>query len=584
MLEQLALTGYRGFESHSLDLRPLSIVVGHNNAGKSTIVEALRILSIVTERKGLNFKAPPRWVDLPRTHRGVSPSLDGLSVQSDTISHQYRNVPAEATGIFKSGESIHLSTNSDGYTFAVLKDMNGALISNKAYAQEIGFPSIRVLPPISPLDPRESVLANDYVRRNMSSALSSKHFRNQLRLEKMAYTRFRELAEATWPEIQIIELQGAGGHLGDELRLLVRDRDFVAEVGLMGHGLQIWLQVIWFLSRVPPDATIVLDEPDVYLHPDLQRKLIRVVQGTFRQVIIATHSVEIVAHVEPSDILIVDRTQRRSKFADTLPEVQRLIERIGGVHNVHLARLWSARRLILVEGKDLGFLKTLHDKLYPESDIPLDNIPNSSIGGWTGWNYAVGQSMLAHNSVGQTVRVYCILDSDYHTPEEISKRMKEAADNGVDLHVWGSKEIENYFVIPHVITRVVLQRHHRLEENEVRSAISAKIGTIAMSLEDRVFDSYAEGFRSADRQGGSSQANKRTRTLLKGTFDDPQRALARVPGKEVISQLSGWLHDTYGRGISARDIVREMRVIEIPQEVKRVLTSIEDGKPFQDSD
>lgn len=585
MLEKLELIRYRGFESHSLNLRPLSVAVGHNNAGKSTIVEALRVLSLVTERRrGLNFRDPPPWANLPRRERGVSPSVDGLSIQFDTICYHYEDAPAEATGTFASGESIRLLINSQGQSFAVLKDASGQLITTKGRAQEVAFPSIRVLPQISPLDPSECILADDYVRRNMSSPLASRHFRNQLRLGKVAYPHFKQLAEDTWPGIQILQLEGARGYPGDNLQLLVRDRNFAAEVGLMGHGLQMWLQAIWFLSRVTRDGTIVLDEPDVYMHPDLQRKLIRIVQGMFRQVIIATHSVEIVADVDPSQILVVDRNQARSQFADTLPAVQRLIEGIGGVHNVHLARLWSARRLILVEGKDLGFLKVIHDKLCPDSDMPLDNIPNSSIGGWSGWPYAIGQSMFAQNALGQTVRVYCILDSDYQTPETILRRKKDAADNHVALHVWSFKEIENYFIIPDVITRVLLQRHRGFEENQVRSAVSAKIKEVVMSLKDSVFDSYSEQFRADDPRRGLGRANQRTRDLLAGVFNDPERALARVSGKEVISQLSSWLHNTYGRGVSVRDILREILPTEVPQEVIRVLTSIEQGKPFEDSD
>lgn len=68
----------------------------------------------------------------------------------------------------------------------------------------------------------------------------------------------------------------------------------MAEVALMGHGLQMWLQTMWFLCRSSPTATVVLDEPDVYMHPDLQRRLVRLVRGRYPQIIIATHSVEIV--------------------------------------------------------------------------------------------------------------------------------------------------------------------------------------------------------------------------------------------------------------------------------------------------
>jgi predicted ATPase len=43
------------------------------------------------------------------------------------------------------------------------------------------------------------------------------------------------------------------------------------------------------------------------MHPDLQRKLIRLTRDRFAQCIIATHSVEIMGEPEPSNILIIDK-------------------------------------------------------------------------------------------------------------------------------------------------------------------------------------------------------------------------------------------------------------------------------------
>ena len=46
---------------------------------------------------------------------------------------------------------------------------------------------------------------------------------------------------------------------------------------------------------------MILDEPDVYMHPDLQRSLVKIVKNRFKQVIIASHSVEILSEVNPEN-------------------------------------------------------------------------------------------------------------------------------------------------------------------------------------------------------------------------------------------------------------------------------------------
>jgi predicted ATP-dependent endonuclease of OLD family len=46
----LRLQNFRGFVDHRVPLKQTSVLVGANNAGRSTIVEALRLIAVITER------------------------------------------------------------------------------------------------------------------------------------------------------------------------------------------------------------------------------------------------------------------------------------------------------------------------------------------------------------------------------------------------------------------------------------------------------------------------------------------------------------------------------------------------------
>jgi AAA15 family ATPase/GTPase len=46
MLTKIRLTNFRGFADHELPILPLTLIVGRNNAGKSTIIEALRFIAL----------------------------------------------------------------------------------------------------------------------------------------------------------------------------------------------------------------------------------------------------------------------------------------------------------------------------------------------------------------------------------------------------------------------------------------------------------------------------------------------------------------------------------------------------------
>src|SRR5262245_18465256 len=118
MLRQIELNNFRCFGSHVVPLRDLTVVVGRNNAGKSSIVDALRLVSLVTRRyQFVNFSKSPTWLDIPRRHRGITPSLRGVDLNLDTVFHRYSDPPASIVATFDSGDtvSVYLGPNREIY-------------------------------------------------------------------------------------------------------------------------------------------------------------------------------------------------------------------------------------------------------------------------------------------------------------------------------------------------------------------------------------------------------------------------------------------------------------------------------------
>lgn len=581
MLISLRLQNYRCFEDHTINLRSTAIMVGRNNAGKSTVIEALRLVSVVENRfKKLHFRPPPDWLDLPYIQRGVSPSVDGLGIDFETVFHRYGAPPAKVTAIFATGESLEIYIGPEGAIHALVFDRDRVLVSARSDAGQSAFATIRILPQVAPLIPDETILLPDYVQRHMSSTLSYRHFRNQLRLYSQEYRTFRQLAQDTWPGLRIYSLEGAHGVHGDALNLLVQDGDFVAEVARMGHGLQMWLQTIWFLARASAESVVILDEPDVYMHADLQRRVIRLIRNRYAQVIIATHSIEIMAEVDPQEILVIDRRRPVSIFADSEPAVQALIDHIGGIHNLSLTRLWNARRCILVEGDDLSILKQFHYLIFPNSTVVLDDIPNADIGGWGGWDYAVGSALILKNAIGEDITVYCILDRDYHSPTEIDSRYQNASDKNVELHIWSSKEIENYLFVPTAIQRIIASRVEPRDTPPNSDTVKAALTDIVESMQDAVIENFATSFKESEPKITVKTAIQRARLQLEETRKTSLGISSCVSGKEVLSRMSSWAQSKYRVSFGHMAVVREMTLSEIHPELVEVLTAIDKNLSF----
>ncbi|MDX2152889.1 MAG: ATP-binding protein [Bryobacteraceae bacterium] len=571
LLRTLRLQNYRCFRDHLIDVHDSTVIVGKNNAGKSTIIEALQVLAMVTNRYTTTFHKPPAHLPIPSSLRCITLGLGRLGLNLETAFHRYGDPPAILTACFNDETQITAYVHKDGVHATIYNKGHGWVTTNTAFMQ-LGERYLHILPQISELQPNEVLLTDYYVSEHQYTRLTSRHFRNEIYRHPDTFNTYRLLAESTWPGLRLYPIDK------ETLTLLVKDGDFAAEVGWMGHGLQMWLQTMWFLAKTPRDSTVVLDEPDVYMHPDLQRKLYRLVKARFKQAIIATHSVEIMAEADPSDILVVNNHRKTSQYANTAPGVQVLIERLGGIHNVHLARLWNAKRVLLVEGKDVDYLKHFHATLHPTAETPLDAIPSLSLGGWDGWESAIGSDMAFKNAIGNNIKTYCIFDRDYHTPKEIKERYQKATQRGISLHIWQRKEIENYLLEPTVIARVIQARNRSTKMPPLPSEVRKFLEDVCDREKDKTQDSIADAIHLQNRKGGLPRASRQARSILKRRWN--KQKLYIVSGKTLLGHLSTWAQREYAVSLGAATIVRAFTSQEVPTEIRGVIDAIEAAASF----
>jgi len=596
MITELYLNNYRCFSEHSVSFKSTTIVVGKNNAGKSTLIEALRLISLVANRiKTGRFKNPPKWTNLSKVILGISPSLERIEFSTRNIINQHNDPPAIIRAKFDNDEIIEILLNDSGEIFAFVKNFKGVIIKSQKDAKELKSTSIEILPQISPLLEEEKGLEESYVKSSIYSSLTSRHFRNQLSYFNNHFKKFKQLSENTWHGLRIIQLVKTSKGIDTiDPNLQVQEEGFATEIGSMGHGLQMWLQTMWFIARTSDQNTIVLDEPDVYMHADLQRKLIRTLSQSHKQIIIATHSLEIMAEVEAENILIIDRNQNKSHFATDNPEIQKIIYNdIGSIHNLELAKLWSSRKFLMVEGNDISILKRIQNTLVPKSNSPIDSIPSSDIGGWGGWKYAIGSKFVLKNSGDIPIRIYCLLDSDYHIPTDKESRLKEAKKNGINLHIWNKKEIENYLIVPSAILRVIIKKKESLKNKITIARLEKVIDEICESLKDELIDDFASEigkfFRRKNKIIDFTDNNKElkyetknmNRVARKHVKNNWNQKLNIIPGKKLLKELNKWLAEEHKVNFGTIELSSELRKEEIDTELKIVMNSIENLKEIK---
>lgn len=568
-LKKLQLENFKCYKKATIPFKELSIIVGENNAGKSCLVESLRLVSKAAQgsRKRV-YISPPKEFELPANIKGFLIDTQKLRIDLRIIIYYYNSSKyAKVTAYFFNNAKIEIYLNQSS-AFAVLYDEEGSIIKSKQQAEKIGIDSMGILPQIGPIRENEKLLSAETVSGDKDTYLSSLHFRNEICMwKKEFFDEFKSSAESSWDGLRIepIEYNPVDS---DYISLLVKDNGFTAEIGKMGNGLQMWLQIMWFLARSKNCELIILDEPDVYMHSDMQRKILELVKSKFKQVIIATHSLEIISRVEPDSILEINKKDKTMHYATDSISAQKIIDDIGGVQNFALLKLGRSRKCLFVEGKDIKYLNILSERLWGKQ---LD-IPTIPFGGFSKIPRVYGTSNLFYAETTNQIKCYALADKDYRDERIIDKIKDDAEKEHLILHIWQRKEIENYFIIPEILFKLIPQSYGASYDkflNDLENLLNEQY--------DKTFDAYASQYRidckdlDNGQQWDPTTCNQNARAYLKQHWNAIDDKIALVGGKEFLSVLAKYYQDNYKVSLTIRKILDEITPQLISPEIIKFL-------------
>src|ERR1700683_2934379 len=154
MLRTLRLKNYRCFRDHTVKFKPSTVVVGKNNAGKSTIVEALHIIAAVVDRNAASFVMPPENLELGKFQRCIAPKNARLNLSLQTAFHRYGEPPATITAAFAEGATITAYVNKEGVHATV--HTNKGWVTTSTGFMNLKIPHVHILPQVGPLQSEET--------------------------------------------------------------------------------------------------------------------------------------------------------------------------------------------------------------------------------------------------------------------------------------------------------------------------------------------------------------------------------------------------------------------------------------------
>lgn len=168
-------------------MKDITVIVGNNNAGKSTLIEALRLASYVASKyKNCNYVELPKDFELPKVRKGFKIPTSNLMIDLTCALHNFEGKYAKIEVEFSSKERIIIYLNSS-VAYACLQDSDNNYISSKVSARNLKITPVRIMPQLSLIKTEEKVITRDTIEKNLYTRLSSKHFRNELLFYKDLY-------------------------------------------------------------------------------------------------------------------------------------------------------------------------------------------------------------------------------------------------------------------------------------------------------------------------------------------------------------------------------------------------------------
>ncbi len=580
MIERVHLIRYKGFEDFDMRLGRQAVLVGPNNAGKTTLIHSLRLAASLLRfaRRRNAYEAfeddvtgaySRSVLGYPIAHVGTRE----LSwYRDENLRHEFRNDATALEVTFSSKACLRIVWPVDSPAFFYIDRLPGVVARSAAEVRRC-VPIIGVVPTLLPLEEREDVLDPHYVWESVGTRRTSRHFRNQLYHTRdkapESFNSFVAFAVANTPEISNMVLRDVFAGPKHELDLFVTETATgkEKEVYWLGDGLQIWLQVllhIWLNSDV---ASLILDEPDVFLHPDLQRRLVAILEELDKQVVLATHAPEIVAEANKDTVVWVDRTRRRSRRAGEPVVLAKLNAVLGSGFNLGLARALRSRVALFVEGQDMRMLRNLARAVGAENVRNERGLAVIQLGGFSNWHQVEPFAWLSRELLGNTVKIYVLLDRDYRSDATVEALRDALKGSDVHVHVWHRKELESYLLVPEAIARASGMDIPILDQLMEQAIDGLRLDSQAAFIARR----QQEAKRGTDFKTVAMTALPD----FEKTWASPAGRITLAPPKEVLAGIAREVQALGGRPVSDRSISAVIRSDEVDDEMRQVLLDIE---------
>lgn len=194
----------------------------------------------------------------------------------------------------------------------------------------------------------------------------------------------------------------------------------------MSDGEKVMLFLIAQVLQAPLNGLIIIDEPEIYLHKAIVKKLWDRLEKVREDCVFIylTHDIEFASSRINSKKVWIKSSVPPSQWDFELLPKEELPE------NLLMEILGSRKKILFCEGEKGSLDEQIFNTLFPELTI----MPVGSCSNVISYTKAFNKLKNTHSTA------LGLIDSDFHTPEELKKLKTES------IHTYNVAEIENLFL------------------------------------------------------------------------------------------------------------------------------------------
>lgn len=559
-LKNIYIDNFKNYRKVSINLNSkLNVFTGVNNAGKTTILEAIALWSecfriLITKAKRSDAKLNIRQGDY-RLGNKLGNYVDHRKITSVRTS-KYEDIffglnvsspikiSVTVTGLQGNSElTIPITIKAaNGSNYEILLDDHDNFDFRKLNTAFQGLPqpfSTIYASPVASLVAGEQFKLSPQIINSVISRQSYLVLRNRIyRLTLNAnYTEFEnDISKILTDSIKKVTFNVVGDIKKDtnvDVNVCFNDDSHPKDISLLGSGTLQIIELMLALYEEKTDLNLVLlDEPDSHIHRDIQKRLIQVLlkNSNSAQIFITTHNESLLRSTSPNNIFHIENTGdgiasinynpivksgNLRKHAGIQPTFHSTVIRsLGNENSLDLLDIIEARKVVFVEGDDdANYIRMIYEK---STNKDSHDIVFWAFGGIDAFLQKIKhyKTFLDGISSPQPIWDKCIaiFDCDYITKKQIdliNKGLKSKLN--LTSHIWESYTFESSILSDkNFLTEILCRAFMGNNGTPVKAEIKEVIDNIFKSTATEKLKSLAndESFQSKITGQIKSRADK----------------------------------------------------------------------------